>query len=103
MGSPSEKKPIIPQRAYKANPVMQTRDAATKRRRDMFFKRVQNGREDKKWEARGEQVIIFMVPRAPNQYLRWFRFNSSTLHLSANAGKLRKRVKHHQKSRRLMN
>jgi hypothetical protein len=22
----------------------------------MFFKRVQNGREDKKWEARGEQV-----------------------------------------------
>lgn len=56
MGSPSEKKPIIPQRAYKANPVMQTRDAATKRRRDMFFKRVQNGREDKKWEARGEQI-----------------------------------------------
>jgi hypothetical protein len=45
-----------PQRAYKPNPVIQTRDAATKRRRDMFFKRVQNGREDKKWESRGEQV-----------------------------------------------
>jgi hypothetical protein len=52
----SDKKSPTPQRAYKPNPVMQTRDAATKRRRDMFFKRVQNGREDKKWEARGEQV-----------------------------------------------
>lgn len=55
-GSSGEKKPLVPQRAYKANPIMQTRDAATKRRRDMFFRRVQNGREDKKWEARGEQV-----------------------------------------------
>lgn len=44
------------QRAYKANPVVQTRDATTKRRRDMFFKRVQTNREDKKWESRGEQV-----------------------------------------------
>ena len=44
------------QRVYKPNPVMQTRDAATKRRRDMFFRRVQNKRDDKKWEARGEQV-----------------------------------------------
>ncbi|KAI8934190.1 hypothetical protein NX059_008939 [Plenodomus lindquistii] len=56
MGSPDQKKPSISQRAYKANPVMQTRDAATKRRRDMFFNRVQNSREDKKWEARGEQI-----------------------------------------------
>ncbi|KAF1921692.1 hypothetical protein BDU57DRAFT_510635 [Ampelomyces quisqualis] len=52
----SEKKSPTPQRAYKPNPVMQTRDAATKRRRDMFFRRVQNGREDKKWKARGEQI-----------------------------------------------
>ncbi|RMZ66279.1 hypothetical protein GMOD_00005367 [Pyrenophora seminiperda CCB06] len=45
-------------RAYKTNPMlqMQTRDVATKRRRDMFFKRVQTKREDKKWEARGEQI-----------------------------------------------
>jgi hypothetical protein len=56
MSSPSEKKPTTPQRAFKPNPVMQTRDAATKRRRDMFFARVQNNREDKKWEARGEQI-----------------------------------------------
>ena len=46
------------QRAYKPNPVLQTRDAATKRRRDMFFKKVQKGREDKKWDARGEQVRV---------------------------------------------
>jgi hypothetical protein len=55
MASPS-KTTKMPQRAYKPNPVMQTRDAATKRRRDMFFNRVQNGREDKKWESRVEQV-----------------------------------------------
>ncbi|KAF1849760.1 uncharacterized protein K460DRAFT_272351 [Cucurbitaria berberidis CBS 394.84] len=52
----NEKKPPVPQRAYKANPIIQTRDAATKRRRDMFFRRVQTAREDKKWEARGEQI-----------------------------------------------
>jgi hypothetical protein len=58
MASPSEKKTATPQRAYKPNPVMQTRDAATKRRRDMFFKRVQINRDDRKWEARGEQVRV---------------------------------------------
>ncbi|KAF2625593.1 hypothetical protein BU25DRAFT_372091 [Macroventuria anomochaeta] len=52
----SENQNSQPQRAFKANPVMQTRDAATKRRRDMFYKRVQNNREDKKWESRGEQI-----------------------------------------------
>ncbi|KAL1612248.1 hypothetical protein SLS60_000472 [Paraconiothyrium brasiliense] len=51
-----EKKPLVPQRAYKPNPIIQTRDAATKRRRDMFFKRVQKGRDDKKWDARGDQI-----------------------------------------------
>lgn len=55
---PSDKKSPTPQRAYKPNPLVQTRDAATKRRRDMFFKRVQNSREDKKWESRGEQVRV---------------------------------------------
>lgn len=52
----SEKDPSQSQRVYKANPMLQTRDAATRRRRDMFFKRVQNNREDKKWESRGEQL-----------------------------------------------
>ncbi|KAF2035611.1 hypothetical protein EK21DRAFT_54272 [Setomelanomma holmii] len=57
MASPSsDKKPAVPQRAYKPNPLIQTRDAATKRRRDLFFRRVQNGRDDKKWELRGEQI-----------------------------------------------
>ena len=53
MPSPSKKKP---HRAFKSNPVMVTRDAAAQRRRDMFFKRVQNNRNDKQWESRGEQV-----------------------------------------------
>ncbi|KAF3011258.1 hypothetical protein E8E13_011666 [Curvularia kusanoi] len=52
----SENQTKQPQRAFKANPLLQTRDAATKRRRDMFFKRVQNNREDKKWESRGDQL-----------------------------------------------
>jgi len=54
---PDGKKPVVaPQRAFKPNPVVQTRDAATKRRRDMFFKRVQRERDDRKWDSRGEQV-----------------------------------------------
>ncbi|EMD96618.1 hypothetical protein COCC4DRAFT_65272 [Bipolaris maydis ATCC 48331] len=56
MSSPIKEQSATSQRAFKSNPVMQTRDAATKRRRDMFFKRVQNNREDKKWESRGEQI-----------------------------------------------
>jgi len=56
MSSPIREKPAMGQRAFKPNPMMQTRDAATKRRRDMFFKRVQNKRDDKKWESRGEQI-----------------------------------------------
>ncbi|KAJ8112501.1 hypothetical protein OPT61_g5135 [Boeremia exigua] len=52
----SEKQPMQSRRVYKPNPALQTRDAATKRRRDMFFKRVQNNREDRKWESRGEQL-----------------------------------------------
>lgn len=59
MSQQNEKQPQQPQRAFKANPMLQTRDAATKRRRDMFFKRVQNNREDKKWESRGEQVCDY--------------------------------------------
>jgi hypothetical protein len=68
--SNNQKSPT-PQRAFKPNPVIQTRDAATKRRRDMFFKRVQNGREDKKWEARGEQVRIIRTRDA--------RFNTNNI------------------------
>lgn len=56
-----ENKPTVPQRTHKPNPIVQTRDAATKRRRDMFFRRVQKNRDDKRWEARGEQVCIFQI------------------------------------------
>lgn len=65
MASPvqNEKKTLVPQRAYKPNPVVQMRDAATQRRRDLFFRRVQKDREDKKWDARGEQVRAACVNR----------------------------------------
>jgi hypothetical protein len=46
----------VPQRAHKVNPVIQNRDAVAQRRREMFFRRVQKQRDDKKWDARGEQV-----------------------------------------------
>ncbi|KAG9190519.1 hypothetical protein G6011_08607 [Alternaria panax] len=54
MSSPLKEKSAMPQRVFKANPVMQTRDATTKRRRDMFFKRIQQldfVSERKRWEA----------------------------------------------------
>ncbi|KAF2491086.1 hypothetical protein BU16DRAFT_493850 [Lophium mytilinum] len=44
-------------RAIKANPVVQTRDAVKERRRDMFFKKVQQDRDDRRWASRGEQIL----------------------------------------------
>lgn len=70
-----EKKVAMPQRAFKPNPVVQTRDAATKRRRDMFFKRVQKDRDEKKWDARGEQVCIFNLLLEATRLLTRHRFN----------------------------
>ncbi|KAF1960168.1 hypothetical protein CC80DRAFT_438751 [Byssothecium circinans] len=58
MASSSNEKRAVPvsQRAYKPNPLVQSRDAAAQKRRDMFFRKVQKGRDDKKWDARGEQI-----------------------------------------------
>ena len=56
-----EKKPMTQPRSFKPNPVVQTRDAATQKRRAMFFRRVQKNRDDKKWDARGEQVRQTMI------------------------------------------
>jgi hypothetical protein len=52
----SQDRKCAPQRLYKPNPTIANRDVATQRRRDMFFRRVQNDRADKRWEARGDQV-----------------------------------------------
>lgn len=43
-------------RIVKPNPLVRSPDAAKERRRGMFFKRVQQDREDRKWELRAEQV-----------------------------------------------
>lgn len=58
MSAPSDAKPDAPfsRRPVRANPAMQSRDAAKEKRRDMFLKRVQQDREDRRWEVRGEQV-----------------------------------------------
>lgn len=59
MAAPSQKTNTpVPQRAHKVNPVIQNRDAVAQRRREMFFRRVQKQRDDKKWDARGEQVRL---------------------------------------------
>jgi len=43
-------------RPVRANPAIQSRDAVKEKRRDMFLKRVQQDREERRWEGRGEQV-----------------------------------------------
>ncbi|KAF2002689.1 hypothetical protein P154DRAFT_520803 [Amniculicola lignicola CBS 123094] len=54
--SSNEKKVPVPQRAYKPNPVMRGADAVKQTRRDMFFRKVQREREEKKWGSRGDQL-----------------------------------------------
>ncbi|KAF2793567.1 hypothetical protein K505DRAFT_305567 [Melanomma pulvis-pyrius CBS 109.77] len=57
MAAPSHNaKAPVPQRTHKPNPVIQSRDAVAQRRREMFFRRVQKDRDDKKWDARGDQI-----------------------------------------------
>ncbi|KAF2280600.1 uncharacterized protein EI97DRAFT_368402 [Westerdykella ornata] len=51
-----QEKQTVPQRTHKPNPVMQSREATTQRRRDMFFRRLQKDRDDQRWHARGEQI-----------------------------------------------
>ncbi|KAF2013684.1 hypothetical protein BU24DRAFT_452525 [Aaosphaeria arxii CBS 175.79] len=53
---PDKTSASVPKRTHKPNPVIQSRDVASQRRRDMFFKRVQKDREDRRWEARGDQI-----------------------------------------------
>lgn len=91
-----EKSVPQPQRAHKFNPVLQTRDAATKRRRDMFFKRVQNHREEKKWESRGDQVCHGTGLRPCVRVLTQYSFSNWTLCPSGNGGRARRLRKHHR-------
>jgi len=44
-------------RVIKANTVMQSRDAVKERRRDIFFKKVQQHRDDRRWANRGESIL----------------------------------------------
>lgn len=58
----------------------------------MFFKRVQNSRDDKKWESRGEQVCGSRTMSKTT--LTGYRFSSLILSRSANDGRIARRAKH---------
>lgn len=44
------------QRVYRPNPLLRSRDAVAKRRRDMFLNKVRLGRDECRWGDRGDQV-----------------------------------------------
>lgn len=43
-------------RAIKSNPIIRSRDAVKERRRDLFLRKVQDDRDDRRWASRGDQV-----------------------------------------------
>jgi hypothetical protein len=43
-------------RAIKSNPIIQSRDAVKERRRNLFLRKVQDDRDDRRWASRGDQV-----------------------------------------------
>ncbi|EON62813.1 hypothetical protein W97_02038 [Coniosporium apollinis CBS 100218] len=59
MASHSDTNKPIPysKRAIKAVPIPQGRSATQERRRDLFLKKVQQDRDEKRWEARGDQIM----------------------------------------------
>ncbi|KAK4992441.1 hypothetical protein LTR50_001200 [Elasticomyces elasticus] len=46
-----------PPRPTKQSRTVQGRDALRDKRRDLFLKKVQEGREDRRWDARGDQIL----------------------------------------------
>ncbi|KAF2229360.1 hypothetical protein EV356DRAFT_455981 [Viridothelium virens] len=49
--TPFSKRPI------KSNPLVESREVARNRRRDVYLKQVQDRRNDKSWAARGDQIL----------------------------------------------
>jgi hypothetical protein len=43
-------------RAVKPNPLLKGRDEQRQRQRDLFMRKVEQGRDDKRWEGRTDQV-----------------------------------------------
>lgn len=50
----------------KPNPLMRKEGDQRERRRDLFMKKVQTGREDKRWEGRTDQVCL---PQSPSLFI----------------------------------
>ncbi|OCL02586.1 hypothetical protein AOQ84DRAFT_304443 [Glonium stellatum] len=44
-------------RLIKPNPIIQNRDAVKERRRDLFLRKVQDDRDDRRWASRGDQIL----------------------------------------------
>lgn len=44
-------------RTIKSNPIIQSRDAVKERRRDLFLRKVQDDRDDRRWASRGDQIL----------------------------------------------
>ncbi|KAL9097328.1 MAG: hypothetical protein Q9165_000755 [Trypethelium subeluteriae] len=49
--TPFSKRPIKP------NPLLESREVARNRRRELYLKHVQDRRDDKSWAARGDQIL----------------------------------------------
>ncbi|KAF2086064.1 hypothetical protein K490DRAFT_66990 [Saccharata proteae CBS 121410] len=56
---PSNAKNDVPfaKRGYKPNPILKSRHSVTERRRDLFLKKVQEKRDDRRWEGREDQIL----------------------------------------------
>ncbi|MCJ1390064.1 hypothetical protein MMC18_002922 [Xylographa bjoerkii] len=50
-------KPTFPRRQSKYATLLKNRDSENVKRRDQFFKKVQQNGEDRRWEVRGEQIL----------------------------------------------
>jgi hypothetical protein len=50
-------------RAVKPNPLLKGRDEHRQRQRDLFMRKVEQGRDDKRWEGRSDQVWFINFDR----------------------------------------
>lgn len=58
MGDGPETKDIpFSKRTIRPNPIVQSRDVVKDRRRDIFFKKIQQDREDQRWASRSDQIL----------------------------------------------
>jgi hypothetical protein len=66
---------MVPKRQFKPTPLMRTSEENRNARRSLFLKKVQSGREDKKWKVRGGedevQFFFFSCSLLPPFFFGW--------------------------------